>query len=138
LGGVQAVRIRIPAASTYMDRALGDTRARTRTGASIVAVLRGEEVIASPGPDFTFRADDVVVAVGHEDGRAKLRDLLILLLSHLVAAVAAPPLVRWLGPRAFYLLAAAPIAAAGGGRAHRPGHREARSNRRFRGCVRSV
>jgi TrkA domain protein len=76
LGDVQAVRIRIRAGSTYVNRPLGDTRARTRTGASIVAVLRGEEVTASPGPDFVFRADDVVVAVGHEDGLAKLRDLL--------------------------------------------------------------
>jgi TrkA domain protein len=77
LGGVQAVRIRIRAGSTYVDRPLGDTRARTRTGASIVAVLRGEGITASPGPDFVFRADDVVVAVGHEDGLAELRDLLV-------------------------------------------------------------
>lgn len=76
LGGVQSVRIRIPAASMYVDRPLGDTRARTRTGASIVAVLRDEKVTASPGPDFVFRAGDVVVAVGHEDGLVKLRDLL--------------------------------------------------------------
>jgi TrkA domain protein len=76
LGGVQAVRIRIRAGSTYVDRPLGDTRARTRTGASIVAVLRAEELTASPGPDFVFRADDVVVAVGHQEGLAKLRDLL--------------------------------------------------------------
>ncbi|MEQ4305295.1 TrkA C-terminal domain-containing protein [Plantactinospora sp. B6F1] len=76
LGGVQAVRIRIRSGSTYVNRPLGDTRARTRTGASIVAVLRGEEITASPGPDFVFRADDVVVAVGHDDGLAQLRDLL--------------------------------------------------------------
>ncbi|MEE6309092.1 TrkA C-terminal domain-containing protein [Plantactinospora veratri] len=76
LGGVQAVRIRIRAGSTYVDRPLGETRARTRTGASIVAVVRGEEVSASPGPDFVFRAGDVVVAVGHDDGLAQLRDLL--------------------------------------------------------------
>jgi TrkA domain protein len=76
LGGVQAVRIRIRAGSRYVDRPLGDTRARTRTGASIVAVLRGQEVTASPGPEFVFRAGDIVVAVGHEDGLGKLRDLL--------------------------------------------------------------
>jgi TrkA domain protein len=76
LGGVQAVRIRIRAGSPYVDRPLGESRARTRTGASIVAVLRGEEIIASPGPDFVFHADDVVVAVGHQDGLAMLRDLL--------------------------------------------------------------
>lgn len=76
LGGVQAVRIRIRAGSTYVGSPLGETRARTRTGASIVAILRSEKIIASPGPDFVFRADDIVVAVGHEDGLARLRDLL--------------------------------------------------------------
>ncbi|BCB89648.1 Na+/H+ antiporter subunit A [Phytohabitans suffuscus] len=39
--------------------------------------------------------------------------MLILLLAHAALAVAAPALVRWLGPRAFYALAAAPLAAAG-------------------------
>jgi len=76
LGEIQAVRIRIRVGSTYADRPLGETRARTRTGASIVAVLRGEEIVASPSPDFVFRAGGVMVAVGHEDGLAKLRDLL--------------------------------------------------------------
>jgi TrkA domain protein len=76
IGGVQAVRIRLRAGSAYVDRPLGDTRARTRTGASIVAVVRGEEISASPGPDFVFRAGDVVVAVGNDEGLAQLRDLL--------------------------------------------------------------
>jgi hypothetical protein len=35
VGGLEAVRIRIRAGSTYANRLLGDTRARTRTGASI-------------------------------------------------------------------------------------------------------
>ena len=38
--------------------------------------------------------------------------MLILLLLHLAAAVTAPALIRWLGSRAFYLLAAVPLAAA--------------------------
>ncbi|MEE6309091.1 Na+/H+ antiporter subunit A [Plantactinospora veratri] len=44
--------------------------------------------------------------------------MLIVLLAHLAVAVAAPALVRWLGPRAFYLLAGAPLAAAGWAAAH--------------------
>ncbi|MEQ4305294.1 Na+/H+ antiporter subunit A [Plantactinospora sp. B6F1] len=44
--------------------------------------------------------------------------MLIVLLAHLAVAVAAPPLVRWLGPRAFYLLAGAPLAAAAWAAAH--------------------
>ncbi|PZG13176.1 Na+/H+ antiporter subunit A [Micromonospora craterilacus] len=39
--------------------------------------------------------------------------MLVLLILHLVAAVAAPLLVRWCGPRACYLMALAPAAAFG-------------------------
>ena len=38
--GLLTEQIAIPAGSKYVNRRLGDTRARTRTGASIVAVLR--------------------------------------------------------------------------------------------------
>ena len=51
-----------------LDRPLGDTRARTRTGASIVAIVRDEEVLASPGPAEILRANDVLVVIGTEDG----------------------------------------------------------------------
>jgi TrkA domain protein len=54
--------------SPFEGRTLGDTQARTLTGASIVAVLRGGEVIASPGPDFRFEPGDGVVVVGTRDG----------------------------------------------------------------------
>ena len=49
---------------------------RTRTGASIVAVVRGDETNAAPGPDFALAAGDVVVAVGTPDGLAQLGALL--------------------------------------------------------------
>jgi TrkA domain protein len=49
---------------------------RTRTGASIVAVVRGEETHAAPDPAFTLRASDVVVAVGTAEGLEQLGGLL--------------------------------------------------------------
>lgn len=54
--------------SPFVDRPLGDTQARTRTGASIVAIVRNEEVLASPGPAEILRARDVLVVIGTEDG----------------------------------------------------------------------
>jgi len=66
--GLLTEQIAIPAGSKFVGRPLGDTRTRTRTGASIVAVLRDREVIASPGPPFVFEANDVVVAVGTREG----------------------------------------------------------------------
>ena len=47
-----------------VGRPLGDTRIRTRTGASIVAVLRDGQVVPSPDPSFVFATGDVVVVVG--------------------------------------------------------------------------
>jgi TrkA domain protein len=58
----------VPAKSPYAARPLGDTQARTRTGASIVAVLRGGGTHASPGPDFVLHAGDLVVTVGTREG----------------------------------------------------------------------
>jgi TrkA domain protein len=66
--GLRSEQIPIAAGSPYDGRPLGDTRARTRTGASIVAVVRDGQVVASPRPDFVFRGGDVVVVVGTDDG----------------------------------------------------------------------
>ena len=43
---------------------LGATRARTRTHTSIVAIVRGADVIPSPTPDTPLAAGDTIVAVG--------------------------------------------------------------------------
>jgi len=66
--GLGAGRVEVRHGSPYAGRALGDTRARTRTGASIVAVVRGENVIASPAPGQTLEAGDVLVVIGTHEG----------------------------------------------------------------------
>jgi len=55
---------------------IGAGRYRSRTGASIVAVIRGEETLAAPGPQFELRVGDVVVAVGSTEGLQQLGSLL--------------------------------------------------------------
>jgi TrkA domain protein len=54
----------IPAGSGRVGKTLGSTEMRTRTGVSIVAILRGETTFPSPEPDFVFEADDVAVVAG--------------------------------------------------------------------------
>ncbi len=66
--GLSAGQVEVTAGGPYADRPLGDTKARTRTGASIVAVVRGEHVIASPAPDQVLRGGDVLVVIGTHDG----------------------------------------------------------------------
>ena len=68
--GLDAGQVRILAGSGFVDRPLGETRARTRTGASIVAIVRDEQVLASPGPSEVLHAGDVLVVIGTKDGIA--------------------------------------------------------------------
>lgn len=73
--GLRAGQAIVTAGSPYDGRPLGDTRARTRTGASIVAIVRGEQVLASPGPAELLVAGDVLVVIGTDDGIAAVRQL---------------------------------------------------------------
>lgn len=66
--GLYTEEISLPAGSGFVGRPMGDTRARTVTGSSIVAIARGAQVIPSPGPETIFEAGDVVVAVGTRKG----------------------------------------------------------------------
>lgn len=71
--GLDAGQVEIVPSSPFVDRPLGDTKARTRTGASIVAIVRDEEVLASPGPTEVLHAEDVLVVIGTENGIAGVR-----------------------------------------------------------------
>lgn len=73
--GLHSGQVPVGDGSPYAGRPLGDTRARTRTGASIVAVVRGDQVLASPGPDEILQAHDVLVVIGTDDGIAAVRHL---------------------------------------------------------------
>lgn len=66
--GLQSARFPIAPGSPFDGRTLGDTRARTLTGCSIVALVRGADVVPSPGPEDELRAGDVLVAIGSASG----------------------------------------------------------------------
>jgi TrkA domain protein len=66
--GLYTERLELPADSPYLDRPLGDTKTRTRTRVSIVAIVRGADVLPSPTPAEVLRPGDVIVAVGTRHG----------------------------------------------------------------------
>jgi TrkA domain protein len=66
----------LPRTSPFAGRTIGDAGVRTRTGVSIVAVLRGEDAFPAPGPDFHLEADDTVVVVGTPEGIRDTDELL--------------------------------------------------------------
>ena len=73
--GLRAGQVEVAHDSPYAERSLGDTKARTRTGASIVAIVRDDEVLASPGPEEVLCAGDVLVVIGTDDGIAGVQDI---------------------------------------------------------------
>jgi TrkA domain protein len=66
--GLVIEQLPVPAGSPFAGCGLGDTQARTRTGASIVAVIRGGVAAVSPGPAFVLIAGDLLVTVGTREG----------------------------------------------------------------------
>ncbi|CAM5250520.1 cation:proton antiporter regulatory subunit [Streptomyces fumanus] len=66
--GLVAERIEVAATSRWNGRVLGETRMRTETGASIVAVLRHAEAIPSPAPDFRLVGGDTLIVIGTREG----------------------------------------------------------------------
>ncbi|WP_137988480.1 cation:proton antiporter regulatory subunit [Streptomyces vilmorinianum] len=74
--GLASGQVEVRAGSAFDGRPLGDTRARTLTGASVVAVVRGEEVIASPTPRTVLRGGDVLVVIGTHEGIAGVEQII--------------------------------------------------------------
>lgn len=60
----------------YATATIGDTQARSRTGVSVVAVLRGEEAFPAPGPEFALNPGDTLLVVGTPRGIEELAILL--------------------------------------------------------------
>ncbi|GGR37176.1 cation:proton antiporter regulatory subunit [Streptomyces roseolus] len=73
--GLSAGQVEVPVGTPFAGRPLGESRARTRTGASIVAIVRDEEVIPSPGPEKVLSAGDVLVVIGTREGIAAVEQL---------------------------------------------------------------
>jgi TrkA domain protein len=62
--------------SPYAGRTIADTQARSRTGVSIVAIVRGDGAIPAPTPDARLEPGDTLVVVGTGQGVKELSKLL--------------------------------------------------------------
>jgi TrkA domain protein len=62
--------------SPYAGRPIAAGRVRTRTGVSVVAVLRGDQAIPAPGPDVEMEPGDYLVVVGTPRGIEQAVELL--------------------------------------------------------------
>lgn len=62
--------------SVYSGRTIGDAQLRTRTGVSVVAIVRGEEAVPAPGPEQQMQSGDYLVVVGTARGVEQAVELL--------------------------------------------------------------
>jgi TrkA domain protein len=57
-------------------RTIGDGQIRSQTGASVVAIIRGDHSIPGPGPEHQLEAGDIALVVGSVDGVQRAARLL--------------------------------------------------------------
>ena len=67
--------VKVPKDSDKIGMTIGDLRVWQCTGATIVAVKRGQSVHISPGPYYELQAGDVLVYVGDADCKAAVEHL---------------------------------------------------------------
>lgn len=53
--------------SFMTEKSIADLQVRKKTGATVIAVRRGADVITNPAPDFRFRQDDIVLFTGQRE-----------------------------------------------------------------------
>jgi TrkA domain protein len=62
--------------SPFAGRTIGDASIRTRTGVSVVAIVRGEDPMPAPGPTEQILGGDFLVVVGTAIGVEQTVELL--------------------------------------------------------------
>lgn len=66
----------VPSASPLAGVTLAESDVRGKTGASVIAIERGEETIPNPGADEELAAGDTLVVIGTRESVAAFAELL--------------------------------------------------------------
>ncbi|MCF8114006.1 MAG: cation:proton antiporter regulatory subunit [Desulfotignum sp.] len=59
--------IKLTPESPFVDKQIAESRIRSHTGASIIAVMQGDDMTVSPDIDFVLKAGDTVMTAGKRD-----------------------------------------------------------------------
>ncbi len=68
--------VTMPEVGGLTDRTIADGKIRTRTSASIVAVVRGDHAVPGPGPSFEFLKGDHVLVMGDTEAVSEASTIL--------------------------------------------------------------
>lgn len=66
--GLSIEWVTMPESGGLSGHAIGEGAIRTLTGASVVAVIRGETSVPGPGPSFVLEPGDIALVTGSVDG----------------------------------------------------------------------
>lgn len=76
LGALEIEWVRLNDDSHLAGRTLADSELRRRTGASVVAVIRGDDAIPNPPIDTVFEPDDMLLLIGDDEQTDSARRLI--------------------------------------------------------------
>lgn len=76
IGQLELNWVAVSEESPLAGKALGDAKLRSRTGASAVAMLRGEEIISNPEPEVEIQSGDLIALIGNLDQLSAAEKLL--------------------------------------------------------------
>ena len=88
--------VRVPDDSDKIGMSIGDLRFWQCTGASIVAVRRGQSVTVSPGPYLELRAGDVLAVFALIAGTATTFSVATPLLANCITALFGGTVTKWI------------------------------------------
>jgi CPA2 family monovalent cation:H+ antiporter-2 len=67
LKGIEIIWMELTAASSLVGKSLAETNIRSKTGASVVALVRNQQLIANPKSLTVFEAGDRLGVIGEKD-----------------------------------------------------------------------
>jgi len=67
--------LRIPKGSRVIGKKIHDLNVRKRTGASIVAIIRGEEILNNPSAKMVLKENDLLMVIGTAENVSKLESM---------------------------------------------------------------
>jgi di/tricarboxylate transporter len=82
----QLLPVRVPSGSILAHRNLAESRMGNAFGLTVLAIVRGDDLLAMPSPDETVRPDDLLLLRGSRDDLAVMEGLQDLEISSQTAA----------------------------------------------------
>jgi CPA2 family monovalent cation:H+ antiporter-2 len=67
--------VRLTEDSAMLGKTIGELEIRSETGTSVVAIIRGDDLLANPEPEVALQTGDLISILGTPDQRAAFKEL---------------------------------------------------------------